>query len=113
MTLEIIKDYCIWIFPICSAILFLGGVFGIICASLNLKFFMQHPKAVEIIQLKGQRGAKMFYIKLGILSLIFSFTSLAFWLVLRNLAITANSVKVFSFIALAVPGISGWLLKIK
>ncbi len=40
----------------------LGGIFTILCASLNLRFFMDHPKARNIVRKRGESGARLYYV---------------------------------------------------
>jgi hypothetical protein len=44
----------------------IGGLFCIICAILDLDFFMNHRKAKLFVTLLSRTGARIFYILLGL-----------------------------------------------
>ena len=43
-----------------------GGFFSIVCAALDLDWFMNHSKAWLFVKLFGRDGARVFYILLGL-----------------------------------------------
>ena len=51
---------------ITSIIIIVCGVFSIVCAIFDFDWFMQHSKARFFVKIFSRKGARVFYIFLGI-----------------------------------------------
>ncbi|MDR2903241.1 MAG: immunity 17 family protein [Clostridiales bacterium] len=58
-----------------SIIIVSCGLFSIICAALDLDWFMENRKARFIVMLFKRNGARVFYIVLGLLVILSGFIS--------------------------------------
>lgn len=59
--------------PIPSSILVVAGIFTVFCAIKNYDWFMESNKAKFFVDIFGRDGARMFYIVLGFLIMVFGF----------------------------------------
>ena len=58
-----------WVIII-AVILVIGGIFSIFCAYKDYDWFMENHKAWLIVKIFGRKGARIFYIGLGIFVII-------------------------------------------